>query len=167
MPGPMSHHTRKGRVFVTEGSSTFKITYQVNLRTLRCQCHDTASGSVEENNHICEHTKHFLVEARGVYQNFIPLLKISRVRSWLLERMPKVTGDEINAYCTQFLQEEECAICMEHYGSLSCLSQCQSCSEPYHSGCLTRWKKGCPRCTYSHDLSRGAGEVDWPTVQGQ
>lgn len=160
----MSHYTRKGRVFVTEGSSMMKITYKIDLRTLRCQCHDTASGSVKENNHICKHTEYFLVNARSVQERYLPLLKIARVRSWLQEQMPRVTGAEINAHCQQFLCEEECTICMDPYGSLQCLSYCQSCNEPYHAGCLSRWNKGCPRCTYSHDLSSGADDVNWPAV---
>lgn len=157
----MSHYIRKGRVYVTEGSSTFKITYQINRKTLQCQC-----ASVGSINEICMHTQYYLTTALGVHPCYMPLLKISRVRAWLLEQLeqsPRVTGHTINDYCAKFLREDECSICMEHYcGSMRNITQCQGCHEPYHTACISRWKNGCPRCTYTHDLSSNAKDVIWP-----
>jgi hypothetical protein len=157
----LTHRIHKGILNVTEGSSTFKITYRINLATLKCQCFTS--------DKLCQHVQYYLVKCLNVNPVYMPLFTVPCVKEWLtaeLSNNQQITGNTINEYCRDFLNADEgCCICMNAYGAMSGVHQCPHCNILYHRLCYLRWNKNCPTCRYEKDVIHGEDDVIWPEVE--
>lgn len=170
----LTHQIKKGKVKIIEGTANFAITFIVSPTDMSCQCTDKATKGTKP---LCDHLKYYLCECLGIRQQYLPVLSVPRVRTWIKNLAGKVLNvDVINQYCYNFLlgkklhnnHEEFCCIChMEYCDNFSNpntgdLYQCPSCFELYHSRCFSRWNKECPRCKYITGL--GSNDVNWPSL---